>query len=163
MDTYVLSCFVYFYCVISSNFFSWSNGMYPSLNYTHLCCQVIFLEKMHWVPRRQPQLAQMCLGPIIWSFVSTVCKHRSMYSQEKKIMAGSQNFFQKHWPMWWAILVTLTQGWSNYGLWAASGLPNTLCIFSSTTFPTVDSSATALAASCHINHIVSGRPVAKQP
>ena len=34
--------------------------------------------------------------------------------------------------------------------------------FSSTPFLTVDSSATWLAAACHVNRIVSGRPVARQ-
>ena len=35
-------------------------------------------------------------------------------------------------------------------------------IFSSATLPTVDSSATASTAACHVNHTVSGPPVARQ-
>ena len=34
--------------------------------------------------------------------------------------------------------------------------------FSSATFPTADSSTTALTAACHVNHAVSGPPVARQ-
>jgi len=37
-----------------------------------------------------------------------------------------------------------------------------LRIFSSATFPTVDSSATALSAACDLNRTVSGPPVARQ-
>jgi len=43
-----------------------------------------------------------------------------------------------------------------------SGQPNTLHIFSSTTFQTVDSSVTALAAACHVNHTVPVPSVARQ-
>ena len=64
----------------------------------------------------------------------------------------------------------LHQRWPNYGLRAASGPPTSLIrpakylanFFLNATFPTVDSSATALTAACHVNRTVSGPPVSRQ-
>ena len=67
-------------------------------------------------------------------------------------------------------LHNLHQRWSNYSPWAASGPPTSFIrpakylanFFLNATFPTVDSSATALTAACHVNRSVSGPPVARQ-
>jgi len=77
---------------------------------------------------------------------------------EKSISRASLNTFCAADD--WKTKQVLQHGWPNYGQRAASGLPNKF--FSSTQFPTVDSSARALASVCHVNHIVSGPPVARQ-
>jgi len=63
------------------------------------------------------------------------------------------------WQTTARVIVALAQGWPNYGLRAASSLPNNIHIFSSNMFLTVDSSAMLLHCKLHCIQPSSGQAV----
>jgi len=59
-------------------------------------------------------------------------------------------------------LHSLHQQWPNYADQFNQTCQISCIFFSSATFPTVGSSATASTAACHVNRIITGPPVARQ-